>query len=118
MKLTFKAENKMITVILKGDLVTETADKFKAAVRKELQHEKKPLLLNLDKLSHIDSHGFDALGSVLNAAVSNDLNLIIFVSNATAHQKLKDSPYYEFLPVYSDEAEARHELFRPRKGAK
>lgn len=118
MKLTIKNEEKLITVLIKGDLVKETAEEFKSSVRKELHHGNKPVLVNLDKLSHIDSHGFDVLGSLMNAANNDGLGFAIFVSDDAVHKTLQDSPYYEFLPIHTDESKAHHEALRPRKGKK
>ncbi|RMH72262.1 MAG: hypothetical protein D6675_04820 [Gemmatimonadetes bacterium] len=120
MKLTFKDDGKLILAYLKGDLNEKSAENFKTLIRREVLHEKRPILLNLDKLAHIDSHGFDAIGSVMTAVTSGGMGFSIYVSpeNESVMNLLKASPYFEFLPVFTEEVKARHDALRPRRKSK
>jgi anti-anti-sigma factor len=112
MKLTFEKDGDITEVIVKGDLTEETEKEFRETLKKEINHGAK-LKINLDKLAHIDKHGYEAMGSVIAAANSNRTNITFYVEEKDVYKMLKKSDYFDFIPISRNEKEAKRELSKP-----
>ena len=105
MNYTFENVGSVLKVSLDGRLVASCSEEFKNAMFDRLRDSKR-VIMDLEKMGHIDSSGLGALVSILQWINSNGGALKLFGLQSRPKIVFDITKVYRVFDIYNTEAEA------------
>ena len=105
MNFDFKTVGDVTKVTVEGRLVASCSEEFKDAMFERLRDSKR-VVMDLQKMAHIDSSGLGALVSVLQWVNSNGGSLKLFGLQSRPKIVFEITKVYRVFEIFETEAEA------------
>ena len=106
MEITQRERNSVVVLDIIGEIDLYNASEIKLMIQKLIDNQKYDIIINLEKVSYIDSSGIGALISSLSSLKKYQGNMKIINLLASVKRVFELTKLMSFFDIYSSEEEA------------